>query len=594
MKTLGMILCGLTVLVIAAFFMLLPDIRSGVTRVVPGQKAGRKDRILCFAITLVYAAAAFIRLGDTQAPQSFAEFCAGEEAVLRLEEPSRIDRMLLYTGINTGSYTVAFSSDGASWSDAFTFEQDYARILKWEEQAFSVPADPVGFIRVTTAGNDPWLGEIAVFCGEERVGLSPEKGKAPALTDEQELVPEASTDQNSSYFDEVYHVRTAEEHIRAIRPYEISHPPLGKILLSLGIRIFGLTPFGWRAAGTFFGVLMLPVMYAFLKKLEGGTLVPACGTILLASDFMHFVQTRIATIDTYAVFFILLMCLFLYRYVSGRKKRDLALSGVFFGFGAACKWTCLYAGAGLAVIWLVFQLIRLFDREKPARQRRETFFCNCVWCLLFFVIVPACIYYLSYIPYGTANGMSGPGMLLKRDYLDIVLKNQSFMFSYHSGVTATHPYSSVWYQWMLDIRPILYYLDYAQNGDYATIAAFVNPLLCWGGLAAVIMLAFSAVMYRDGKAAFLVAGYLAQLVPWMFVKRVVFEYHYFPCTVFLVLALGHLFSVMKKARYGKALIIGFTAFAVLLFALFYPVLSALPVDRESFTALLGWLPTWPI
>lgn len=93
------------------------------------------------------------------------------------------------------------------------------------------------------------------------------------------------------------------EHIRDITPYEISHPPLGKLIIGLGIRMFGMTPFGWRFMGTLFGVGMLPLLYLFLKNLFGKTFVAACGTILFAADFMHLTQTRIATIDTYAVFF---------------------------------------------------------------------------------------------------------------------------------------------------------------------------------------------------------------------------------------------------------------------------------------------------
>ena len=595
MKGLGILFCGLTFLVIAAFFMTLPDIRTIRKEERPDGKFTSKDRLCCLAVTVIYAALAFFRLGDAEAPQSFAEFRSGDEAILLLEEPSRIDSVLFNTGINTGSYTFAFSTDGTEYTDAFTFEQNYAQILKWVEPEFpEVTAEAVCAVRIKVSGNDPWLGEAAFFMEGTQLRLKAGNEAGKQLIDEQEQVPEESNWRNSSYFDEVYHVRTAEKHIRGMQPYEISHPPLGKLLLSLGIRLFGLTPFGWRFMGTLFGVFMLPVMYLFLKKLAGGTFVSTCGTILLASDFMHFVQTRIATIDTYAVLFILLMYWFMYRYGCDGNKRDLALSGVLFGIGAACKWTCLYAGAGLAVIWLALQVIRLCDRTIPVRLRSERVVCSCVWCLLFFVLIPACIYTLSYIPYGIARGMSGPGMILKREYLDLVLENQRFMFSYHSGVTATHPYSSVWYQWVLDIRPILYYLQYYPNGDYASIAAFVNPLLCWGGLTAMIMLVFRAVANRDGTAAFIVAGYIAQLIPWVFVHRVVFEYHYFPSTVFLVLAMGYLFSFMEKAKRGRTAVIVFTAVSVLLFILFYPALSALRVNREVFSAILGWLPGWPI
>ena len=100
-----------------------------------------------------------------------------------------------------------------------------------------------------------------------------------------------------------------------LEPYENTHPTLGKLIISVGIRIFGMNPFGWRFMGTLFGVLMLPALYHFLKRLFGSTFLCTAGTVLFAFDFMHYVQTRIATIDTYAVFFIILMydacsCLF--------------------------------------------------------------------------------------------------------------------------------------------------------------------------------------------------------------------------------------------------------------------------------------------
>ena len=72
------------------------------------------------------------------------------------------------------------------------------------------------------------------------------------------------------------------------------------------------------------------------------------GAALLAFDFMHLTQTRIATIDSFATLFILLMYLFLYRYFTEGRLRHLAACGVTFGIGAATKWTCLYAGAASA------------------------------------------------------------------------------------------------------------------------------------------------------------------------------------------------------------------------------------------------------
>ena len=176
---------------------------------------------------------------------------------------------------------------------------------------------------------------------------------------------------------------------------------------------------------------------------------------------MHFVQTRIATIDTYAVFFILLMYLFMYGFITTGSRRELALSGIFFGIGAASKWTCIYAGAGLAVIWLIY----VIREAKAQRLDMRGFWKLCGFCVIFFVVIPCLIYYFAYIPYGTARSISP----FSAEYLRMVLDNQSYMFNYHSGIVAEHPYSSRWYQWVLDIRPILYYLEYFNDGTHCSL-----------------------------------------------------------------------------------------------------------------------------
>ena len=410
-----------------------------------------------------------------------------------------------------------------------------------------------------------------------------------------------------------------------------------------------MTPFGWRFSGTVVGILMLPAMYRFLKRLFGTGRVPVLGTALLASGFLHYVQTRIATIDSYAVFFILLMYDAMYAWLTERKTRHLAICGVLFGLGAACKWICLYAGAGLGVLWLGHWILELLhsgrgiqpetsepsaaqsiphrtalgadrdgadDKEdllqntlpgdapeneflpqSESRQRTgisarvlRAFLKNAALCMLFFVLIPGLIYYLSYLPYG----ISQHAPLFSRDYTKLVLDNQTFMFSYHAHIKAEHPYSSRWYQWVLDIRPILYYLEYLPDGKRVSFGAFVNPMICWGGLLSLLVMAYTAAARRDRTAAFLLAAYGSGLVPWMFISRLTFAYHYFASALFLVPSLCYVFSLFGQApRRFRRYPTYFTAFAVLLFAWFFPALNGITVQNDLATKLLGWLPTWP-
>ena len=542
----------------------------------------RRDALALGIIVILYSAAAFYNLGDTEAPRSFHHFDSNESAVIDLGNETQVDELMFYSGLNTGSYRLEYSPDGLNWTDVGEFSQSYTALFKWGTPELYDGAEAVTrYIRLTASG-DIYLGELAVKSGG---ALAEYACDASELHDEQDIVPTYQTYLNSTYFDEIYHARTAFEHIEGVYPYEISHPPLGKLIIAAGIELFGMTPFGWRFSGTLFGVLMLPVLYIFLKRMFGGTAVPACGTAIFAFDFMHFTQTRIATIDTYAVFFILLMYLFMYLYISGGRLRDLALSGVFFGIGAACKWTCLYAGAGLALIWLI-HWIRNF--------RLREFIKNCLFCSVFFVLIPAVVYYLSYFPYGQASGLHGAGMFFTKDYADIVLQNQDFMFSYHSGVQSEQPYSSRWYQWIVDERPILYYLQYYNDGTRSSFGAFLNPVLCWAGLAATGICAYLAVFRRDRTSAFIVIGYLAQLLPWVFITRTTFEYHYFPASVFLVLAICRVFSIMQRnIKHWRFNVYGLAGLSCALFVLFYPVLSGKTVNTELASALLKWLPSWP-
>ena len=122
-------------------------------------------------------------------------------------------------------------------------------------------------------------------------------------------------------------------------------------------------------------------------------------------------------------------------------------------------------------------------------------------------MIPVIIYCLSYIPYGLALGYKMPGMLTDSNYYKLIWDNQVYMLTYHNGVNQTHPYSSRWYQWLFDVRPILYYLQY--NGETkSAFGAFNSPLISWAGLAALISIVFAFWKRRKPQAVLIWAGYL--------------------------------------------------------------------------------------
>ena len=561
----------------------------------------KKDALPLLLLTAVYAVTAFWGLGSFTNPQSFQSFSHSRTVEFTLSEEINLTRVDYYTGLSTGEYTLSVSADGVHWSE-LTLEQNYAKLFHWLTVQPAEGSAPARIFRLTASQSALELGELALYADGQSQPLSLNGGEGIAVTgggalfDEQDTVPDHISYLNSAYFDEIYHARTAYEHLRGIYPYEVSHPPLGKLIISVGITLFGMTPFGWRFMGTLFGVLMLPILYVFLKNLFGKTPLAVCGTALFAFDFMHFVQTRIATIDTYGVFFILLAYFFLYRWFTvpdgtpmGRELLPLALCGLSFGLGIACKWTMFYAAAGLAVLY--FWNLFLRRRDWPQEAHFPSWLVSVLGCgVVFFVVIPACIYTLSYLPYAAAD-TSG------RSLVEIMWDNQVFMLTYHQGVHDSHPYSSRWWQWILDIRPILYYLDADTVGEgmKSAFAAFGNPLVVWGGLLAEGSLLWAALRRRSGRAAFLLVGWLAQLVPWMLIGRTTFEYHYFPSILFLVLALVFVMDELWDCSLpgGRAAVYGFTGLTLALFPLFYPVLTGMAAPVWYTTNLLRWFPSWP-
>ena len=72
---------------------------------------------------------------------------------------------------------------------------------------------------------------------------------------------------DSTDFDEIYFPRTAYEMLNNLPIYEYTHPPLGKIIISIPVHFLGLTPFAYRLGGNIAGILIILVIYLIAKQL---------------------------------------------------------------------------------------------------------------------------------------------------------------------------------------------------------------------------------------------------------------------------------------------------------------------------------------
>ena len=553
----------------------------------------RKDTAFISIITAVTALVSLAYLGDAQAPESGVSASEPVSGEVYFSQNLEIGGVFCFPGISKGELNIT-APDGTQLSVAF----DQNSSFTWTETEAATPLAVRAGESVTVTLSGGLTLEELNFTDRAGEKHSPTEytDEISPLFDEGELIPKRRTQLNGMYFDEIYHGRTAYEHLHGLDVYETTHPPLGKIFIMLGVWLFGMNPFGWRIIGALFGVMMVPLIYLLARELLKKREWAAFTVVVFAADFMRFAQTRLATIDVFVVFFIMLSSFFMLRgcriaVSDGFKSATLplALGGAAFGCACASKWSGLYAGLGLAALY--FGALYARKKRLDAAGRASEFLDELKRALAigcaFYVAVPAVIYMVSYLPYFLRADTS----FTMRDLIEC----QKSMLDYHSSPKPTHPFESSWYSWPFDWRPIWYYQGTGlPDGKYASIASFGSPLLWWGGLVGLASLAVRAARGRErAEGAFVLISYSAQLLPWLLVTRSTFIYHYFACVPFLALSLALVLKNLEERSHRdfKWVRISLAAAAVILFAFFYPALSGLPVSG-AYARALEWLPRW--
>ena len=166
-------------------------------------------------------------------------------------------------------------------------------------------------------------------------------------------------------------------------PSMVVHPEVGKWLIALGEKAFGMDPFGWRISAAVVGALMVLVMCRLAKRVTGSTALGLVAGLLLSFDGMHFVLSRLALLDIFLAFFLLCAatCLVVDRdwvraRIAAEVARDepagrvrstrswgpvrpllvrpwLLLGGVCFGLALGTKWTAAFPLAAFGIlVWL--------------------------------------------------------------------------------------------------------------------------------------------------------------------------------------------------------------------------------------------------
>jgi Gpi18-like mannosyltransferase len=605
-------------------------------------KLVKRDYLTLGLIVLVYTIYIFTNLGSWNTPQTGVELISPEQTVvINLAGPSSIRTVAWYDAEGSGKMKLE-SFDGVKWNPAGELSCDNYYILR----TLPVVMDGVTQLRVIPEPVAGHVNEISFFDGENKLvpvatvqeASNPEEpASGHALFDEPNRMSTKPNYLNSTYFDEIYHGRTAYEFIKGYPVYETTHPPFGKDLLGLGILLFGMNPFGLRFMHVITGILLMITLF-FLGRMVLNSRFGAYATMALGMmDCMPFVQSRYSTIDTSSVLFIALMFLFTIKYVKDQELRPgpwksvgtMVLIFVSAGLAAATKWTAVYGIAGVVCCFALveFRKFMAYWREraklavklpkpvpvKGGRVKRlpkltafdlqtrknmsklaidfwlKNFGTTLIIALVLFIIIVPVIYGLTYIPYLGTKNLD----LFSTVGIREILKNQADMYDYHSKLNATHPFTSFWWSWPFNFKPLwIYGSDNPTPGMKSTIVSMGNPFIWFLGIVGLVILVYQLFVNRRITVYhFVFICFFSVYLPWVLVTRIAFIYHYYPCLPLLYLFVAMLFEPFWNLdKQGKQFVYVAGILCFMLLLLFYPAISGMEVPQTYISKFLYWFP----
>lgn len=424
---------------------------------------------------------------------------------------------------------------------------------------------------------------------------------------------------NHKYFDEVYHVVTAQAYARndpaAYDPfapspeegtaYDWLHPPLAKLIQASSINILGDNPFAWRLPSAVFGTGIILATFTFAYLLFG-IKTAIFASLVIAFENLNLVMSRITMNDVFVTFFILCSFILAYLYIRSTSKESkptfevsnsgkrsfkyLLLTSIFLGLALSSKWTGAYAifATGLFIIFN-----QTFAHLVGVRSLSLVHLGGEILKLLsLLILIPFLIYLLSYGQFWLQ------GHSLKQ-FVDL----HKQIWWYQNKRDLEHGYGTTplycvpkglngpktFCPWVLDIRPVYYsYEQYSEKAGY--IYALGNPVIFWIGFLTVIYLTYTAIKNRDKKIAFVLLGYYIFWVPWIFSPRIMFLSHYLPSIPFMAVSLGFFLNKLDKAGY-RYVALSILALFIFAFFYFYSITSGYPIEISKIDKFM-WISSW--
>jgi dolichyl-phosphate-mannose--protein O-mannosyl transferase len=398
----------------------------------------------------------------------------------------------------------------------------------------------------------------------------------------------------------------------------VVHPPVGKWIIWFGMQLFGAdSSFGWRFSVALLGTLAIPLIIAAARLLIGNRVFAALAGLFLAIEGQSIVMSRTSILDGILAFFVLLAFYFLIRDRAAISrtlnkaavlKRDFVLSlrpwlwamALTLGVASSVKWSGLYFLAAFGLYSFIADWIsrhRLGLKVMPAVLQAAL---NAIAMLG----IALTTYVAGWSGWILSQG--GWGREANENWLVALWDYHTNAYSFHTGLSAEHPYAANALQWLLNIRPTAFYFD-SFTGEACgvlescsiAITPLPHPLIWISSVLAMIWVGVRFFKKADLASGAIFIAFLAGWAPWLiYLSRTTFQFYAVAFTPFLLLALSYALHsfwrkgvVLRRAAEREWAITAFVVVTLVLAAFFASLWMGLPVPYWYWRIQM-WLPSW--
>nr|WP_298928903.1 phospholipid carrier-dependent glycosyltransferase [uncultured Erythrobacter sp.] len=395
---------------------------------------------------------------------------------------------------------------------------------------------------------------------------------------------------SAPFFDEVHYLPAARELLSGGEYINREHPLLGKELIALGMYLLGDNPLGWRIMPLIAGIIAMAASMRAIWHASHDRFATIAFGILLATGFHIFIHARIAMLDIFMVCFLALAA---WQFAAAMREPEtgrwrLALAGVAIGCALASKWN--------SVPLAMLPGLTFFAARLSAGRRRLIFSkrgvpvpgISLAEAFVWLGIVPLTVYAITFAPGYWMGEYLRPSVLSEKGLLGL----HQEILSLQQQVLAPHSYQSTWPQWVSNTRGIWYLYEFTDNAQRGVLL-IGNPVTMLLGLPALLWCLITGFWRNDWAKVGVVIGYGISLGLWLIApKPVQFYYHYVVPSCFLLAALALSLSDLHRSKKYRWMSYAVLGASVAAFAMFFPILTAAPLEGPMSFANWTWIAGW--